>query len=598
MYGHSYWKSLFPLLIAIVIIFAIPSQALAQDVLVADKTVGVGVNEPDQQQFNANNLTLTNSGTIDPGGARAISNVNANTGITIINNAGATITSTTSATIRSILAGGNDLTITNSGTIQTTASNQAIQVKNDTNFTLTNNAGGVISGVGPAINLVTVGGTINNSGTISTSATNGQAIQASAGTGLTINNNAGGVISGATIAVRVFNNNTIINSGTISSDTQSLSIRGDNNTITLKEGSILVGSIGLNATATTGNILKIDQGFGQSYFYETVGTGQLSLQDLSGNTVVAGSAGSVGQAANESVDELLGLRSFNLRSALKRYTDYSKHFGNNELYVEPFSFYSKRGTNTSVLGYETYGGGLNLIYPLKNKKVDLVLSLGHSEQDIDRDHDISRNNFLAGINARDLGSLGKFNFSGFFVGGMEFHEGSREVYTNTSSTGKADVTSDYTSYEVITGGQVSFDHSNIPKTTWNTELGVTFGYSFTGDYHERQFFAWGERHLVQGSVHVGEQLTTKVNKDLAVRIGVELDYRNVLMGRTQSYAVNGTLVKNKGGDSFTEKTASLRMGMLYGMSKDTIAYVNMDGRISDNATQGTYGLSIGMKLNF
>ena len=40
------------------------------------------------------------------------------------------------------------------------------------------------------------------------------------------------------------------------------------------------------------------------------------------------------------------------------------------------------------------------------------------------------------------------------------------------------------------------------------------------------------------------------------------------------------------------------MGMFYGVSKNTLAYVNMDGRISDNATLGTYGLSVGVKMNF
>ncbi|MCS5610047.1 MAG: hypothetical protein NZ961_06510, partial [Candidatus Poribacteria bacterium] len=400
--------------------------------MVADKTVGAGVNEPDEQRFNANNLTLTNNGTIDPGGNRAINNNAGNTGITIINNAGATITSTTNATIRSYHASGNDLTITNSGTIQTTASNQAIQVKNDTNFTLTNNAGGVISGVGSAINFVTVGGTINNSGTISTSATNGQAIQVSEGTGLTINNNAGGVISADQIAVRVFDNNTITNRGKISSDYKSIDLRGDNNTITLKEGSILVGSIGLNATATTGNILKIEQGYGQAYFYETIGTGSYTVEDLSGNAIVKGSAASVGQGAQETVDERLGLRTFNLRSALKRYSVFSKDLIEDELYVEPFSYYSKRGSNSSILSYDNYGYGLNLIYP-KSNKLDLILTVEKSELAIQRDHDVSNTNFLAGFNARDFLSIGSWKASGFFVAGMGWHDGKRRIYTNTTS---------------------------------------------------------------------------------------------------------------------------------------------------------------------
>lgn len=259
----SYWKRTFFGLVAIAIVMSPPPQAWGVNVN-SDKEIVANTTDTNQQVVNAANITLTVNGTLDFTGTAAV-NVNGQTGATIINNAGATIQSTANATIRSITGTPTGLTITNSGTIQSTGSNQAIQVQNDSNFTLTNNAGGLISGVGSAINFVTVGGTINNSGTISTSASNGQAIQTSAGTGLTLNNNAGGVISAASIAVRIFDNNTINNSGTISSDSLSFSIRGNNNTIILKEGSIIVGNIGVNA-GLTGNTLKIEQGFGQTYF--------------------------------------------------------------------------------------------------------------------------------------------------------------------------------------------------------------------------------------------------------------------------------------------------------------------------------------------
>ena len=89
----------------------------------------------------------------------------------------------------------------------------------------------------------------------------------------------------------------------------------------LKDGGIVVGTITVTA-GKTGNKLQLRHGFGRAYFYET--SGDFTLEDLSGNTVVKGSAGSVSLGGQETVDELLGLRTYNLRSALKRYASAPK----------------------------------------------------------------------------------------------------------------------------------------------------------------------------------------------------------------------------------------------------------------------------------
>jgi hypothetical protein len=592
----SYWKRTFFGWVAITILIVIPPQAWAVNVN-ADKSIDANTTDTNEQTINATNLTLTNNGTINVTAGSSV-NVNGQSGTTITNNAGATITTAGSRAIDANAGTPTGLTINNSGTISADGA-QTIRVRQDTNFSLTNNAGASITGAGNGITMAFSGGTINNSGTISVTGSN-PAINSENSTGLTINNKAGGLVTGSGVRiVNLGNGDTLVNSGSITNTGTGESIRftGNNTTVTLKEGSIVVGDIRFT-TGTTGNTLKIEQGFGQAYFYDFTAdsTGQFTLEDLSGNTVVKGSAGSVGQGANESVDELLGLRTYNLRSALKRYSNFPKQSDKNELYAEPFSYYSKRGTNPSVLGYETYGGGINFIYPLKQHKLDLILSVGHSELDLKGGHDISRNNFLAGVNATDFASLGNFKFSGFFVGGMEWHDGDREIYTNTTTTGKLDVTSDYTSYEAITGSHVSYSYSPDNKNIWKTEVGLTFGYSLIQDYEESQYFAWEERDLVQGSIHIGEQLTSKINDKVTVTVGGELEHRKVLMGREQSYAINGTTVDNKQG-SFWENTAAGRLGATYLMDNNTLAYVNLDSRFS-NQTRGTFGASVGLKILF
>ena len=86
-------------------------------------------------------------------------------------------------------------------------------------------------------------------------------------------------------------------------DKNAIQLKGNNNTITLKDEGIVVGVIKA-ASGTTGNTLKLNHGLGKSYYYNT--GGDFTLEDLDGNQVVQGSAGSVGQGGNENVDDLVG----------------------------------------------------------------------------------------------------------------------------------------------------------------------------------------------------------------------------------------------------------------------------------------------------
>jgi hypothetical protein len=597
----SYWKRTFWALLAIAMGVFFPVTVAAQ--ITVDTTISADTTS--NQVIGANNITVTNDANINFTGSGAI-NIVTFTGITITNNAGASINALGSGNDQAIDASNsavNNLTITNSGTISAN-DNQTIRVNNDSNFTLTNNAGGLISAGRTAISISTGGGTITNSGTITTTGA-GEAIRTATSIGLTITNNAGGVFSstGTSGVIRLDQNNTIINSGSIinftSVNNNAIRLDGDNNTITLKDGGLVVGLITFDA-GTTGNTLKLEQGFGQAYFYETSGTGSFTIEDLSGNTAVKGSAGSIGLGAQESVDELLGLRAFNLRSALKRYAAAPEIFKDDKLWAEPFSYFSKRGSNSSVIGYETHGYGVNFIYPLPQHDLDLMFTVEKSELNIDRGHDISRTHLLAGVNATDFATLGDWQASGFFVGGMSWHNADRDIFTNTTTTGKDTIVANYKSKEIITGMHVSntFNHKSdrLKRNTWKTELGVTFGYSFLEDYKERKFFTFEERHLVQGSVHVAEQFTSRITDRLTFTIGGELEHRLVLAGREQSYAINETTVDYKQG-SFYESSVAGNMGVNYSLDNNTLAYIHVDNRFS-NYTQGTFGASMGIQIQF
>ena len=255
---------------------------------------------------------ITNNSTFTRSRKLFISNDAERTGVSLTIHSGSTITTTTNS--NTIFTDGADFTITNSGTINADTS-KAINVSKSDGVSITNNSGGVISSDGNTI-LGDAGTgadntTIVNSGKIFSTESGSESsaiVVADNDTGTTITNNAGGEIysegSSSTIILGV--SSTLTNSGSIknnkSVDTNVIQLKGNNNTVTLKDEGIVVGMIKA-ANGTTGNTLKINHGVGRSYYYDTSGT--FTLEDLDGNQVVKGSAGSVGQGGSEILDCLL-----------------------------------------------------------------------------------------------------------------------------------------------------------------------------------------------------------------------------------------------------------------------------------------------------
>ena len=630
----SFWKRPFRLIIAIAVAVCFtPSVTLAVNVSTTT-VLDSGTTNTNQQRINANDVTLTIKGnTTINAGAESVKSLNNQSGITIIIESGSSITASGSGDDKAIRANVNtNLTITNSGTISADDTD-VIKITLSTNPTITNNAGGIITGATDAIEAgSTTNATITNSGTIYiTSSQN--AIRMTSATGATVTNNAGGEIynsGGVGAVIYLGSSSTLTNSGTIRNDTStsnnSIRLEGNDNTVILKGDGIVVGTIQANS-GTTGNTLQLQHGFGRAYFYET--SGDLTLEDLSGNTVVKGSAGSVSLGGQETVDELLGLRTYNLRSALKRYASAPKPSDEDTVWGETFGYYSKRGGTSSLLKYDTHGYGMTFVHPVKklvkglsltpgsladkiSNQLDFVLSVEHSKLDLPEKHDVERTGFLAGFNASNFASFGNWRASGFAVGGMGWYDSEREILTNTQVTGLLDVTANYVTTEVITGGHISHTYQSQSdssiKNTWDTEIGFTMGYSRTADYNERHYFFWEERNLVQGSIHLGEQLTTVFNDRLRFTLGGELEHRTVLAGRNQTYRINNASVDYRHG-SFYENSVAGNLGLNYSFIDHKPGcnvyeefcggslYIQLNSRLS-NETRGTYSGGVGVRLNF
>ena len=504
----------------------------------------------------------------------------------------------------------DNVTLTNNANLSGSGGT-IIQLGGTTGTTIINNAGATISSNTQVIRCTTActNATIINSGTIKVTTTSGGLIRFDGGTGALIINNPGGLITGVGNegnghhAVDLGGSGTLINKGTIirtkdgvPGDNRlhaSIAITSANSVVILKDDSILVGIIN-NFLNRTGVELRVDHGYGRAYFYNTVGT--FGLSDLSGNRIVEGSATAVGMGAQETVDELLGLRAYNLRATLKRYADAP----NPKATMEPFAYASHRDRGRTTLRYENYAAGTNFIYPVVPDKLNLILTVERNKLRLDEGHDVTKNSFLIGVNTNDFMALGKWKASSYAVAGWSWHDSDRDVLTNTVITGIADVSAKYESAEAITG--ISFTHTYDQKVNesvnnaWDTDLGLTFSFSHTPSYSESQFFAWEERNLAQLSMHIGEQLTSMLGDKVQFKFGGELEHRSVFAGKNQDHALNAVTVDFNSG-TFYENSISMNTGFDYALGDHSKAYIQFNGRVSDQ-TAFSLGGSVGVNIYF
>ena len=486
------------------------------------------------------------------------------------------------------------LTVINSGTIEATSS-KAIQLQDAQGATITNKSGGLIFADTNAIvqqsvgTEVATGASISNAGTIY-SVENRAIYFYDGATDATLTNESGGIIyNTSTFAtVQIDTNSTLVNSGTIdnrnSPSNAGIAIVGNNNTVTLKDKSILVGKI--DGGTTTGNTLKFQHGVGQGYYYETAGS--FNLQDLDGNQVVKGSAGSVGQGGGETLDELLSYKSLNIRQFLNRYKDSENLYDGNGWGETYTSLLNRKGHATNLaLEYDLFNVGANLISPLENS--DFILAFEAGVQDFETDHKITYQNVSAGLYLPSNKYL--LNLDSFILGGITLKEGERTILTNTTSSGKLNIDSNYQTFEV---------HSGVTKT--NSKLipnvGLTGSFSITPSYDESKYYSWRNRKVGNVSVFFSDKYNLINNDDSNFNLGWLLDFRNSVGDKSQVYSINGTSATYKQDNALTREISLVAN---LGYEKKIIGNGKFTAGISTkNTSQDVKSLSgnLGFKLKF
>ena len=488
----------------------------------------------------------------------------------------------------------DNVSITNSGSIISLGS-KAINMRSSQDTSITNNIGATITSLNNAISGEEVDGdseavsgtVITNSGTIFSETKRAIYLYSGADTA-TITNNSSGVMYNTSdeTVVHVGSNSTITNSGTIqnrnSPDNDSITLQGNDNTITLKDKSILVGTI--DAGATTGNTLKFQHGVGQGYYYKT--SGNFNLEDLDGNQVVKGSAGSVGQGSTETLDELLSYKSMNLRNFFNKFNkaEYKDTWG--ETYVSNL----KRDSHTSnlALGYDLTNYGVNLINQIEN--ANFVIAFEGGRQNFVKDHKIDYQNITAGVYLPQKNNP-YLNLDLFILGGITLKDGERTILTNTTTSGKLKIDSDYETYEIHTGIKKN-NLSAIP------DFGLTASYSMTPSYEESKYFSWTDRHVGNLSIFFEDDYNLINNKDSKLFLGWTLDMRKMMGDKKQVYSINGTSATYEQHNNLTNEISLIaNMGYEKKFSDKSKILFSLDAKNTNRYTK-SLGANISFKSKF
>ena len=599
----------------------ITGSAYSETITGANTVNSTSNNNTTQKKFNADgtSLTISESTTLSTDSSQTVNIFTKNNG-TVTVESGSSIFSN-GALSSNAIQGKNQsgLTVTNSGTISA-GNSKAINLLDATNSNITNNAGGIIKSNTNTITVTATNDndannvTINNSGEIyaediSRSNTPSNAVKSEDDTdNITIINNSGGYIHnnndnenafrGSTVFVSAVSTATFTNSGTIENkagvDGFALGLNGSGVTVNLKDKGKVIGKISIEGS---GHTIKLQHGAGQGYFYETTGEGTYDLEDLDGNPVVKGSAGSIGQAGNEMLDETLSYKSLNIRKSLTRFKKSEEYLNQNEAWGELFTSFHKRKEKKSTLrlGSKTTSVGANIINPISENK-NFIVSVETGLLNISQDHDIKKNGFLAGLHFNEI-EIFNTNSELFILGGANYNKSERNILTNTTTTGELNVTDSYENYQFLMGAKTNLDNlfSNSNMNSSFPDISFNFGYSYTPSHEESKYFTWEEKDIYNGSIALSDEYEIINDEKTNFYFSWIADARSVIDDNVQVFYVNGVKGSySQNNDLKKELSLSAGINYEYKFSENNIFLMSLDGL---QTSQDTGGLQANLNYN-
>jgi hypothetical protein len=472
---------------------------------------------------------------------------------------------------------------------ETTFNNNAQGVYSNGNSNILSNTGTIIAETtgdsSNAVGLRSFGNSnnLNNSGTIyaKTSGTD---------------SNAYGIYS-------IGSDNTLTNSGIIVARggdiSRSIWVEGDNNTVNINKGSLLVGDIYTNGID---NKLNINLGAGASYAYQV--TGPWAVTDLDNRPMVTGSAYAAGIGAQETAGQMLYQRASSITSSLDRrirdYTIYNQSKVDTAYWVDSYYSDSSRGAGSgnsvqTNFSNQNYGFIAGARLPIKAAPIEAIINFEQSALNIaNGNQNIDTSSVMVGLLTPKITEKWGINLSSKALMGWGEHNGDRRVYTNSLMyNGTQNVSSEYDSVYGIVGTALTSSYAFTNYLRADVLAGFDVDIQNISSYSESAYFRWNDRTLTQLQSRLQAGLTINLlNNTLSFfgRVGVE--QRDLVGGQGQNYQIQGTNVTFNGG-RMDNTYITGQLGSTYDVYKKVQLFgvvTSTNGLESVQAIQGNLGI--------
>lgn len=405
------------------------------------------------------------------------------------------------------------------------------------------------------------------------------------------------IVEGSNAGVQFDNSaNTLEIFGVVSSDNDAVAVLGGDNTITIRDGAILLGNLRSEA-GQTGNTLRLDVGSAQSYVFGT--TGDWKLQDLDDRAVVEGSAMAAGIANVETVDELMFDRTFSLSASMAR-LELQTSFGERQGLFDAYGSYQSRDENGTTAAFELDSHGMTIGIPVEALGRSAIAFVNYHDTQLNiasGTHNIDAQSLRFGMSVPEIWAVEDYAIGMYALAGRNSYNGTRDVLVNQNTlTGITSVAASWDSTEIEFGVDASTSYALSPNLTLESNLGLAVQIERVERYAEQDYFTWSGRTIVQSHAKAEVNLDYQASVNTQLYGAVGLWRRDIQSGETANYTINNTDVNYNGGVS-DETISTVRLGIGHELGNGGVLTAEAYGMDSRGADR-TVGVSFGVAARF